>query len=192
MVRETSEDKEFAEALENRIASRKIAKDFAILRAQRGLSQRELADRMGCPQGRISKLEASPDVNLRLGDLAQYAAALGIRLRLVPENQNMTPVDRVKQLAFRIKHELDGMAGLAKDDHTIAQGVSRFFGEALVNLVKMLQDSAGKLPRKPADGTPYIDFEFSEDMEQPPVETVVQNEDESLGRKAPQDKFALA
>jgi len=164
MVRETAEsDDGFAEELEKRIAARTIVKYLSIQRALRGLTQHDIAGKLGCTQGRISKLESSADEDLRLGELAQYASTLGLHVHIVLQSKTTTPVHRVKQLAFRIKHELDGLVGLAKKDHKIAQAVSLFFGEAFFNLVKILQDSAGKLPRKPEDGNAYITFEYCQE-----------------------------
>src|SRR5271157_2696196 len=87
LVRETAQDKQFAESLEARIKGRQIVKDLAIRRALRGLSQKDIAAKLSCSQGRVSKLEASPDVELRMGDLAAYANALGFRLHIVLETQ---------------------------------------------------------------------------------------------------------
>ena len=165
MLSETAgSDDGFADECTKRIAGRRVVKYLSILRALRGLTQNDIAGKFGCTQGRISKLESSVDEDLRLGDLAQYASALGFHVHIVLDCETSTPVHRVKQLAFRIKHELDGLAGLAKKDDKIAQAVSVFFGEAFFNIVKMMQDSAEKLPRKPEDGTPCITFEFCQEI----------------------------
>jgi transcriptional regulator with XRE-family HTH domain len=93
MVRETSDDGggAFADALEERLRSRRILKDLMVLRAGRGLSQGDVAAKMGCTQSRISKLESSKDADLSLGVLAGYASAVGCRVKVVllpgaPEN----------------------------------------------------------------------------------------------------------
>jgi transcriptional regulator with XRE-family HTH domain len=164
MVQATAGDKDFTESFANRLRRRQIVKDLAIQRALKGLSQKDIADKLACSQGRISKLESSDDVDLRLGDMASYARALDLRLRIILESPRMTPVERVKQYAFRIREELDRLAGLAKKDHSIVQGVSDFFGEAFFNLLRILQDSAGRLPCNPEDGSPYITFEVSQEI----------------------------
>jgi transcriptional regulator with XRE-family HTH domain len=173
MVRETSDDPAFKELFEQRLRSRGIIKDLMVQRAVHDLSQKDIAEKIGCTQSRISKLESSSDADLRLGDLARYADALGLRVNIVLESKECTSVSRIKNLAFRIKHELDRMAKLAADDHVIAKGVSGFFGEAFFNLLKMIQDSAQKLPPRPQDGSPTISFEVcSGDVElaqQPPA-----------------------
>lgn len=160
MARDIADDASFAEELEKNLQSRKIARELAVLRASRGLTQTDIARKLGCSQGRISKLENSADVDLKLGELARYASALGLRIRVVPERMGHGAVDRVKHHVFRMKEELDRLAELAGDDHAMAAGVSVFFGEAFFNLIAILQDSARKLPCKPDDGKPYISFEI--------------------------------
>jgi transcriptional regulator with XRE-family HTH domain len=158
MVRETSEDPTFKELFEDRLQSRRIIKDLMVQRAVHHLSQKEIAEKIGCTQSRISKLETISDADLRLGDLARYADALGLRVSIVLESKECTPVTRIKKFAFQIKHELDKLAAFAANDHLIAKGVSVFVGEAFFNLVKIIQDSAKKLPSRPENGSPYISF----------------------------------
>ncbi len=166
MLGETSEDSSFRELFEERLRARRILKDLTVRRAIHHMSQKDIADRIGCTQSRVSKLESTNDADLRLGDLARYAAALGLRVNIVLESNESTPVARVKSLAFQIRHELERLASFAAKDHQIARGVSGFFGEAFFNLVKMLQDSAQKLPPRQEDGCPYIEFGIcSEDEE---------------------------
>jgi predicted XRE-type DNA-binding protein len=55
MVRETSGDPSFQELFENRLQARKIVKDLMVQRAMRDLSQKEIAEKIGCTQSRISK-----------------------------------------------------------------------------------------------------------------------------------------
>jgi transcriptional regulator with XRE-family HTH domain len=108
MVRETSDDDggAFADALEERLRCRGILKDLMVLRASRGLSQGDVAAKMGCTQSRISKLESSTDADLSLGDLAGYASAVGFRAKvvLVPG----APEDGEPPLTFKV---LEGERG---------------------------------------------------------------------------------
>jgi transcriptional regulator with XRE-family HTH domain len=161
MVRETT-DETFADAFEQLLRSQRIVKDLMVLRATHGLSQQDVAEKMGCTQSRISKLESSKDVDLALGDLAKYANAVGFRVAVMLEPREITAVGRVKGLAFQIKDQLDRLADLARDDQKIAHGVANFFSEAFFNLVSMLQDSAEKLPCDPKDGEPLISFNIAE------------------------------
>lgn len=163
MVRRTTDTGSFAEAFEKRLISRKIVKELMVLRATHGLSQKDIAERLGCTQSRISKLELTSDTDLRIGDLAEYANAVGLRMSIILEPKGPTPVARVRRLAFRIKQELDHLAGLATIDQGIARGVAAFFGEAFFNMLKMLQESAKRLPVQADDGKPFVSLEICDD-----------------------------
>jgi transcriptional regulator with XRE-family HTH domain len=170
MVRETA-DGSFADSFDRRLHDRRIVKNLMVTRAGRGLSQTDLAQRMGCSQSRVSKLESSEDLDLTLGDLARYASAVGFRVAVALEPKDLAAVSRVKRLAFQIKDELDRLAGLAHGDHQIAQGVAAFLNEAFFNLVDILQKSAEKLPCNPEDGEPFISFGIMEGGACPESET---------------------
>lgn len=60
---------------------RKLAGELVELRRASGLSQTQLAARMGTSQSAIARLEAG-DADLRLSTLERYAAALGREVRV--------------------------------------------------------------------------------------------------------------
>ena len=60
-----------------------IAAGLKRAREDRGLSQRELGERVGVPQSHISKIEKGA-VNLRVSSLIELARVLGLELVLVP------------------------------------------------------------------------------------------------------------
>jgi transcriptional regulator with XRE-family HTH domain len=60
-----------------------IVRQLTVLRCTKGLSQVEIAQKIGCSQDRISKFEASSDKDIRFGDLADYVIALGRGLRII-------------------------------------------------------------------------------------------------------------
>jgi transcriptional regulator with XRE-family HTH domain len=174
MVRETA-DGAFAQAFEERLRERRVVKDLMVLRARRGLTQADVAEKMGCTQSRISKLESARDVDLTLGDLARYAGAVGYRLGVVLEPTEMTAVGRVKRLASQIREELSRLAGPAREDQQVAEGLAGFFSEAFFNLVGILQRSAEERPDHPEDGERLISFEIIDrEPESQPGPTVPQ------------------
>jgi transcriptional regulator with XRE-family HTH domain len=166
MVRETSDDPSFTELFEDRLHARRMIGDLTVQRAVHGLSQKDIAEKMGCTQSRISKLETTNDAELRIGDLAAYSDALGLRVRIVLESKNRDALTRVKNHVFQIKHEIDQLAKLPSGDQRIAKGVSGFLYQALFNIVTVLQDSAQKLPPKTDDGSPCVSFEICSDDEE--------------------------
>lgn len=159
LVRDTFDDESLSSEFEERLRVRTVVKQLVALRAARGMSQSQVADRLGCSQSRVSKLEAGVDSDLRLSDLSGYCSAVGLRVGLVFADEDQSLVDQVKAHALKIHSLLRELATLAhKDDH-IAEGVAAFLNEAFFNLLQMLQDSANQMPAS-ADGKPLIRIEM--------------------------------
>ena len=60
-----------------------IAAGIRAARTAKGLTQRELGQRVGLPQSHISKIESGA-VDLQLSSLVEIARALDLELKLVP------------------------------------------------------------------------------------------------------------
>ena len=159
VLRDVAPDDAFQADFDQHVAERRLIKELLALRAVRGLSQREVADFIGCSQGRISKLENAKDADVRFGDLRAYAKAVECDLVAQPIPHDMKPVDKAKGLAFAIKRHMDDLAQLAKTDERIAAGVAGFFHELFVHFTLMLGDSAKQLPRR-SDESPYCDLQL--------------------------------
>lgn len=145
MVREVSEDTEFASDTARRLSQREIVKHLVALRCARGQSQGEIAGHMKCSQSRISKLEHGADEDLSIGDLAGYLDALGLESRVLITKRGWRAVDEVKYHAFSIKRVLDELADHAAGDDAHAIGVFKFFREAAWNLSRFFRESVEKL-----------------------------------------------
>ena len=174
MVDDLSEDVTFNEEVAQQIARREVVKRLFAVRTANGISQQEIAQHLGCSQSRVSKIENGEDSVLRLRELEAYAKALDCDVQILFKNRDATAVDDVKYHAFQIKRSLDRLAELGCRDEAVAQGVANFFGEAFFNLVKMLQDSASKLPSRPDDDAPYVHFDVQ--VEEPSSEPDVAEE----------------
>jgi DNA-binding XRE family transcriptional regulator len=57
---------------------RELLRQLATLRREKGLTQVELAERMGTSQGQITRLEAGADA--RLSTVERYAAAVDVKV----------------------------------------------------------------------------------------------------------------
>lgn len=159
MVRRVSDDPQFADAFDRRVNRRRLVKHLFAMRSAEGLSQKDIAERIGCSQSRISKLESGNDDDLRLADLAAYLGALDLDLCLVFGQKDSTIVNKIKYHAVAIKRLLAELVKLAQIDKQIAAGVAGFHGEAFFNLIKILRDSVKDLPRR-EDGTAFVDIEI--------------------------------
>lgn len=62
-----------------------VAKDLASLRARKGLTQRELAQRTGLPQSEISRTLSGRTTRPRIDTLQRLAAGMDAELRVVPK-----------------------------------------------------------------------------------------------------------
>jgi ribosome-binding protein aMBF1 (putative translation factor) len=79
LVNERRHDPVFPGFREAAARRRALADTFAEKRSELGLSQTEVAARMGTSQSAVARLE-SGDADVRLSTLERYAAALGQRL----------------------------------------------------------------------------------------------------------------
>jgi transcriptional regulator with XRE-family HTH domain len=147
MVRDISSDKKFREDTLDYIGNRTLSRFLATLRCTAGLTQKELAEKMRCSQSKVSKIESSPDDRIAVKDLIQFAQALEKRLAIGFESQEITIVQQIKHHVFAIKHLLNQLAALAKDDDAMDKGVSHFFMETAVNFLKCLYESSSSLRR---------------------------------------------
>jgi len=161
LVHDMAPDAEFRAAFDARVARRKLVKQLLAMRAVRGLSQQDIAQKLDCTQSRISKLENTSDDDMRIGDLRAYAEAVGCELAMCPIPRDMKPVDKVKCHAFAIKAHMDELARLARSDEKIAEGVGGFFFELCVNFFRLLGDSAKLLPER-RDDLPYFDLQIND------------------------------
>ncbi len=159
MVQQTA-GPEFAEPFHRHLEERQLVTRFVALRGAKGLAQSDVAQRMNCSQSRVSKLERAKDEELRLGDIVAYAKALDLRLGVILSDKQPTMVDQVKHHTFAIKRLLDRLVDLVKDDTTMAKGAAQFCGETFLNLARMVQAAASKLPPQPEVNEPFIRIEM--------------------------------
>lgn len=147
LVKTISTTQSFKKNFEKEIQSKTIAKFLFSLRCDHKLTQKQLAEKVGCSQGRVSKIESSYDQELTLKDLMDYANALNLQVELGYRTPSVKIVDLIKYHAFKIKDYLEQLTKLAKEkeDESINEGVQQFHGETIYNLVKITLDSLSKL-----------------------------------------------
>ena len=144
-----SEDENFKKNAVKQISENGLGKFLAFLRCEHRLTQKEIAEKIGCTQGRVSKIESAKDNSLSIRDFIDYGNALGIELEIGYRPKKMTWVDMVKYHAFHMQTYLNRMVEVAKEDKAIEAGVLDFHLEALKNVPTMILESMSKLPRSP-------------------------------------------
>jgi transcriptional regulator with XRE-family HTH domain len=131
-------------------AETRVVQQLVELRARAGLTQAELAKKIGCTQSRISKVEASRDEDLPLGVLRDYVKATNSRISLVC-GKPVNHVEAVKAHAFSIKRHLESLADIAKKHDELEPHIQGFFGEAFFNILGILSECQDKMPKSRQD-----------------------------------------
>jgi len=105
-LEEQLRDPDFAERFKRAGEAWDVALQIAALREQAGLSQKDLARLLKTSQQQISRLESPGYEGHSLSMLRRVAKALHVRMRVVFEPEDQTPVpDRVAEVpaAYRAK-----------------------------------------------------------------------------------------
>ncbi|MGA2869093.1 MAG: helix-turn-helix transcriptional regulator [Verrucomicrobiota bacterium] len=114
-------------------------------RRDAGLTQQEMAEKIGKSQGAVSKLESSSDNEIKLEELAAYARATGQNF-VVMVGKPMNHIESVKYHAFGIKEHLSKLAKEAHRNEEVEQAVQAFFGEAFFNILTILSKCSDEMP----------------------------------------------
>ena len=149
-------DPDFAAEAAEELSKSALVDYLVGMRGVAGLSQAEVAQRMECSQPKVSKIENGYDADLSVGALMQYSEAVNcdLQIALIPGPTNA--MERIRHHAFSIRAELERMTEVAGEDEQIIEGVGNAHIETLVNMIKLVSDSATKLPCNPETGAPRL------------------------------------
>ena len=148
MTKDISDEEDFNKALEEEIKNKQISKALFAMRCKAGLTQKELAEKAGFTQGKISKIENAFDNELTLNDLTKYCSAINMQIEIGFSNMETRLVDRVKHHYFALMECLIEMRHLAKGDKSIEEGVEKFHEEAFANITTGMPDCLLKVKIK--------------------------------------------
>jgi predicted XRE-type DNA-binding protein len=131
------------------INSRRLSRLLAVMRTQKGMNQQKAAEKCGCTQSRISKLEYKEDRKVSIGELLDYSDALDMEMSVVFLPKKLRIVDHVKLHAAQIEHLLKRLVSLSQGDKAMAKAVGAFHSECLVNMLSIIGKSQKSMrPRK--------------------------------------------
>ncbi len=104
-LEEQLRDPDFAQRFERAGEAWDVALQIAALREKAGLSQRELALKLGTSQQQISRLESPAYEGHSLSMLRRVARALSAKVRVVLEPDQTPPASRLAdtQVPYRLK-----------------------------------------------------------------------------------------
>ncbi len=148
LLKANVEDPAKIKAFDELLKSSSVVRSLIRKRTKASLTQKEVAAAMGVTQSTVSKIEASFDCDLTLGEIARFSEAVGspITIQIGPP---VTLVQSIKGHVFAMKADLERLAALAcenEEDSEFGKSVANFFGEAGFNLMAFLVDAAEKLP----------------------------------------------
>jgi len=169
LVKDISDNKEFHSELKDEIESKSLAKALFVMRCSKGITQEQMAKRLDCSQGKISKLENSTLDGIKVSDLVAYTKAMKLQM-MICFHPRLTATQWIKFHVFEIQRHLSNLAKLAHKDKEIDEGVRDFIRQTLYNFFKVVKDSAQLLPEQPKRGSkqvlevcPPIDIEQEEE-----------------------------
>ncbi len=145
LVKSISKSSKVKEKTLKEIENRSISKFLFFLRCEHNLTQKILAEKIGCTQSRVSKIESSYDADLSVKDLLDYGDAINLNLELGYRQKNAKITDLIKYHVIRAKEYLSMLTDMVKGDKTIKGGVLNFMEECLYNFLDGLTKSLQKL-----------------------------------------------
>ena len=168
LVRHVSEDKEQAEKTARKIEQMNIVNFLVGLRTAQELSQSDVAEKIGCTQSKVSKLENGIDSNLNIGDVNAYARAIGFEMTIVLGKKERT---LVQQIDFHINAVQRLMARLGQfvgeNDGLTEHGATGAFLSAAKHLItgtsEVLQNIIAACPTLPKDEAHVIQIQADSD-----------------------------
>jgi len=119
------------------------------LRHAVGLTQEELAKRMGVTQSAISKLESGRDEDLTIGTVRAYAKATEERIGL-SFGKPMNHVESIRGHALAMRRHLLALSKSANNYEEMEKNIQAFFGEAFFNILLILSECQGEMPNPDA------------------------------------------
>jgi transcriptional regulator with XRE-family HTH domain len=123
----------------------RLVERLATARQRAGITQKQMAERLGVTQSAISKLEAGRDSDLTVRHIIHYAKATGERIG-VWFGKPLNHVESVKHHALAIREDLSALAKLAHRDQELETAIQAFFGEAFFNMLTILAECQVKMP----------------------------------------------
>ena len=124
--------------VEENISKTKFVSALEEIRVRKGMTQKDVAVKMGISVSKVSRFEASADDDLRIGDVKAYLQAIETDVSVALFDKSMPATNQIKHYVFEIERLLRHLTTIAKecgDDSSIVDGISRFRGEVLYNFI---------------------------------------------------------
>ena len=136
--------------VEARLSQTRFVAMLTEARARKGMTQKDIATKIGTSVSKVSRFEASKDDDLRIGDAKDYLNALDLEASIAFFDKSMPTTSQIKHYIFEIEKLLTHLTSIAKtcdDDRQIVDGISRFRGEVLYNFIIKYMMSGKDFPK---------------------------------------------
>jgi len=136
------------ERIQDEVDRSRLVDSLIQMRLRKGISQKQLAERMKCTPSKISRLEAGSDAALKIGDLRDYVLGLNIGMAIIFEDQDLPVAEQIKQHVFSIHDKLERLVKIAATsdgDKEIIDKINQFYKEVLFNFMTRFQASQSRL-----------------------------------------------
>ena len=117
------------------------------LRCRAGLTQDELAERVGCAQSVVSRIENACDDELSVGDLLRYARGLDLGMQVGFTAKQATLANSIRCHLDGLARDLRQLLDLAGDDLSILAGAASVFRGTAEQFAAVVEESADRLTR---------------------------------------------
>ncbi len=136
LVRDLHKDSpEFVKEVEERIEAMDIGYSLASARSQNGVSESEMAERLGCDEAKIWAMEYARNDSVKVGDMIDYAKALDTNFFLRVVGRDDTVVDEIEFYAFELQSRV---AELNKSSESSDRPLLELTSFAVHSLVEMI------------------------------------------------------
>ncbi|NTU52396.1 MAG: helix-turn-helix transcriptional regulator [Chlorobiaceae bacterium] len=136
-------DDKFKNLVDEEISQNQISYQLLQTRISKNISQKELANLMGCDPSKISRMESGNDLNLKIGDIKNFLSALDVDIKFLFEDKYLPAAEKIKNHVYAIHDQLDALAKTAKEinNDEIIEKIKIFYGEVLLNFLIRYKDS---------------------------------------------------
>ncbi len=144
------------ETLDNKVEGRAgdndVSRALNDLRCSQKLTQEELAERAGCTQSKISRIENSSNDRLKLDDLAMYARAFNLQVS-IDFTRVSSSAGATERLARQIRNGLVDVAEKARHEGAADEGAKKTHEAFLFEMLDLFLDNLEGL-RARRNGSP--------------------------------------
>jgi transcriptional regulator with XRE-family HTH domain len=133
-----AEDPQIEKRVKDEICRNTVISVLLEMRIDKGLTQEQIAEAMGCDPSVVSRIESGNDRQLKWTDIMAYCNALKVQMNILFDDPALPAADRIKQYVFKIHEDLESLAKLAKEvggEDDIAREIDRFYKQVLFNFL---------------------------------------------------------